>query len=867
MKEYNRVINYIFPSSCRSLILPPLSTHSDYFIQLNMKKIFPYYSICTIFIALCSLNAFAQNVGVGTLAPSAQLHVNGTVRLENLPLNNSNSTILGMDASGNLARKSADYWSLNGNTGINPATNFLGTIDNADLSMRVGNLERVRITTNGAFVVGGGFSANTTAGTAWSTLVSGFSNSVTNADKSIVLGWLNSATAHNQYLIGVNNTATNEYGFAYGIDLRSNADKAFVMGTGTSGGKLTNSATHSLLIGFTGSNSVGVNTINPTGWLHVRTDATRGVRFENLSQGTSDSALVLDGLGNVKWKNITGGGGGTGWGITGNTGINPATNFLGTIDNADLSMRVGNLERVRITTNGAFVVGGGLSANTTTGTTWSTLISGFANSATNADKSIVLGWLNSATAHNQYLIGVNNTATNEYGFAYGIDLRSNADKAFVMGTGTSGGKLTNSATHSLLIGFTGSNSMFINSNSVGVNTINPTGWLHVRTDATRGIRFENLSQGTSDSALVLDGLGNVKWKTITGGGGGTGWGLNGNGGTNPATQFVGTTDNNDLAFRVAGVERMRVGSTGLGINTLVPTAGLHVKADATGGVRFESLTQSTSDSALVIDGAGNVKWKTISGGGTGWGLTGNSGTNPATNFIGNTDNVDFTVRVGNLDRVKITTNGAFVVGGGLSANTTAGTAWSTLVSGFSNSVNNADKSIVLGWLNSATAHNQYLIGVNNTATNEYGFAYGIDLRSNADKAFVMGTGTSGGKLTNSNTHSMLIGFTGSNSLFINSTSTAVFTTTPTQRFHVKCDSTLANGGIRFENLAAGPGYFLTVDNNGNVKRSDVQSTARMNTGTSEEVKALRKELEEARKEIDELKQRMDRLLPVTTKSE
>jgi hypothetical protein len=531
-----------------------------------MKKVFLKYLLLAVLSVNHSINSRAQNVGIGTVTPTAQLHVNGTVRFENLPLNNTYSTVLGMDASGNLARRNADFWSLNGNTGTNPATNFLGNTDNVDFSLRVADLERVRVSNLGAFVVGGGFSANT------------------------------------------------------------------------------------------------------------------------------------------------------------------------------------------VTTSG-----------------WSTLVSGYLNSVNNADKSIVLGWLNSATAHNQYLIGVNNTATNEYGFTIGLDLRSAADKAFVIGTGQPGNRLSNSNTHSLLVGFNGSNSLFVNNNSVGVNTITPTARLHVKADATRGIRFEALPQGTSDSVLVIDAAGNVKWKTI-----------------------------------IAG------------------------------------------------------------GGSSGWSLTGNTGTNPATNFLGNTDNVDFSVRVANLERVRLSTLGAFVVGGGFSANTVTTSGWSTLVSGYLNSVNNADKSIVLGWLNSATAHNQYLIGVNNTATNEYGFTLGLDLRSAADKAFVIGTGQPGNRLSNSNTHSLLVGFTGSNTLFLNSTSAAVFTTTPTQRFHVKCDTTIVGGGIRFENLPAGTGYYLTVDNNGVVKRSDLQSTARLSHIPGEEINALRKELEEARREIELLKQRMDRLLPQTT---
>lgn len=48
-------------------------------------------------------------------------------------------------------------------------------------------------------------------------------------------------------------------------------------------------------------------------------------------------------------------GGGTGWGLTGNTGTNPSTHFLGTTDNQALSIRTNNVERMRITTLGQWV--------------------------------------------------------------------------------------------------------------------------------------------------------------------------------------------------------------------------------------------------------------------------------------------------------------------------------------------------------------------------------------------------------------------------------------------------------------------------------------------------------------------------------
>lgn len=58
---------------------------------------------------------------------------------------------------------------------------------------------------------------------------------------------------------------------------------------------------------------------------------------------------------------------------------------------------------------------------------------------------------------------------------------------------------------------------------------------------------------------------------------GTHWTITGNAGTNAATNFVGTTDLNDLVFRTNNTEWMRIISTGsVGIGTNSPLAKLHV---------------------------------------------------------------------------------------------------------------------------------------------------------------------------------------------------------------------------------------------------------------------------------------------------
>ena len=49
---------------------------------------------------------------------------------------------------------SLETWSLSGNTATNPASQFLGTSDAVDLSMRTNNIERIRITNSGAIEIG-----------------------------------------------------------------------------------------------------------------------------------------------------------------------------------------------------------------------------------------------------------------------------------------------------------------------------------------------------------------------------------------------------------------------------------------------------------------------------------------------------------------------------------------------------------------------------------------------------------------------------------------------------------------------------------------------------------------------------------------
>lgn len=68
------------------------------------------------------------------------------------------------------------------------------------------------------------------------------------------------------------------------------------------------------------------------------------------SRGTNGQIMQTDGSGNVSWVNLPTES--QDWTLTGNTGTNPTTNFLGTLDNVGLSFRTNNVEKMRLTTLG-----------------------------------------------------------------------------------------------------------------------------------------------------------------------------------------------------------------------------------------------------------------------------------------------------------------------------------------------------------------------------------------------------------------------------------------------------------------------------------------------------------------------------------
>ena len=116
----------------------------------------------------------------------------------------------------------------------------------------------------------------------------------------------------------------------------------------------------------------------------------------------------------------------------------------------------------------------------------------------------------------------------------------------------------------------------------------------------------------------------------------------------------------------------------VGINTTTPnpSAALDI-TDTTRGILIPRMSQNQRD-AIVSPATGlliyqtdgttgfyyynGTVWTSFAGSGAGWGLTGNSGTNPTTNGIGTTDNQGLSIVTNNTEAIRIAPTGNVGIG-------------------------------------------------------------------------------------------------------------------------------------------------------------------------------------------------------------
>ena len=233
-----------------------------------------------------------------------------------------------------------------------------------------------------------------------------------------------------------------------------------------------------------------------------------------------------------------------------------------------------------------------------------------------------------------------------------------------------------------------------------------------------------------------------------------------------------------------------------------------------------------------------------------WSLTGNAGTNPATNFLGSTDTASLVLRTNNTARMLISSTGN--VGIGISTPQVPLQFYNG--SGATMAITGAIPSLYL-W--SGPTNNSFSNGVLGFATQVSDFVGGSQPGD-----FVM--------QNNDTAHSIIFGTNqtagdGFERMRINKIGyIGIDKPSPTARLDVNC-ATLSGqtnpSNIRLESLQSGSGTVLVIDSNGYVYKSAAGAT---DVASSPLVTDMQNQIAELKNQVQELRSLLTSKVPLTT---
>ncbi|MEC4004014.1 tail fiber domain-containing protein [Flavobacterium sp. SUN052] len=250
------------------------------------------------------LQKVTGNVGIGFPSPTEKLDVNGKTRTVNLQVLTGAGTgkVLTSDALGNATWQSssaANGWSLTGNSGTNPATNFIGTTDNNDLIFKRSNLISGRIEAqNTSF----GFGALNTASTGLYNLAIGNNSMSLNTS-----GGFNSAAGY--FCLRNNTTGGSNSASGYGA-LQNNITGSNNTANGSGALSENQGGSNNTAIGSGAlSNNISANENTAVGYSalssNMSASGNTAIGFEALKVSTSTQSNTAVGR-KALWKNTSG---------------------------------------------------------------------------------------------------------------------------------------------------------------------------------------------------------------------------------------------------------------------------------------------------------------------------------------------------------------------------------------------------------------------------------------------------------------------------------------------------------------------------------------------------------------------------------
>lgn len=548
--------------------------------------------------ALGSLQAVSQNVGIGTNNPLSKLHVAGTIRSDTLVYVGPGVRTLFATPNGriydSLVPAAALSWEINGNANVT-AAHFLGTTNANDVIFKTNNVERARILSMGNMGVG----IPTPTANVHIYAANGFAGTALPLRSALTVEVPSQSSNGYSIIKGSGGTTLNA-GTVYGLNLDLNPQG---LSAGTQYGVYVTNETKNYF-----SNSVGVGTSNPANRVEITaaTANASGLRFTNLTAASptvaaNGKALSVDANGDVVLMPSAS----DAWKLLGNAGTTAGTNFLGTTDAQDLVIKTNNTERARVLSTGNVGIGTAtpgqmlhVNGNTLSNEFW--IFSGAGDlKIHNAGIANTMVFNTSALERmridNNGLVGINTTTPGkrlEVGAigGDGISIKATAgvdvgDLMFFDAAGVEKGRVyTNPLAAPGLI-LSGSSTpaahVFIdNAGNVGIGNSTPANRVHITSAAanTSGLRFTNLTAASPTVASTGKVLSvDVNGDVVLTPGAANAWELLGNAGTTAGTNFLGTTDAQDLVFKTANTEKARITTTGrLGIATSTPREFLEI---------------------------------------------------------------------------------------------------------------------------------------------------------------------------------------------------------------------------------------------------------------------------------------------------